>query len=498
MNLSVSVIVITILASVLLSAVARVGRQMNFEQWSVGNRRFGTLFVFLLMAGESFTTFTVLGASGFAYGHGGAVYYILAYECIAYTLSYWLLPLIWRYGTKHQLVSLPDFLRKKYDNRALSVLAAVVGIIALIPYIVLQLKGMGIIIGTASYGALSPTVGVLLGAVAIGLNVLLSGVHGSAWVSSVKDVLILCLVVFLGLFLPIHFYGSIPAMFSSLDSSRPGFLAISSSGFSAVWFSSTIILSALGFFMWPHVFAATFTSGGVAILRRNACLLPIYSLLLALVFLVGFTAVGVLPELKGSKADLSLFALSMQALPSWMIAVLGATGALCAIVPGSMLVLTTAILLSRNVLATAYPRFADDHSGRLAKALVPIIVVVSTVFALSGNQTVVALLLMGYNFVAQLAPSLFASLLRRNPGTARGAIAGIGVGTISVALMTFANAHLSTLLRQLPAGVRDVNVGIIALLLNVATFAAVSVAERRMKVSVKCCESADVVQNGLS
>lgn len=31
---------------------------MNLEQWSVGGRGFGTIFVFLLMAGEIYTTFT--------------------------------------------------------------------------------------------------------------------------------------------------------------------------------------------------------------------------------------------------------------------------------------------------------------------------------------------------------------------------------------------------------------------------------------------------------
>ena len=34
---------------------------MNLEQWSVGGRGFGTIFVFLLMAGEIYTTFTFLG-----------------------------------------------------------------------------------------------------------------------------------------------------------------------------------------------------------------------------------------------------------------------------------------------------------------------------------------------------------------------------------------------------------------------------------------------------
>jgi solute:Na+ symporter, SSS family len=52
---------------------------MDLEQWAVGGRGFGWIFVFLLLAGEIYTTFTFLGASGFSYGQGAPVYYILAY-----------------------------------------------------------------------------------------------------------------------------------------------------------------------------------------------------------------------------------------------------------------------------------------------------------------------------------------------------------------------------------------------------------------------------------
>jgi SSS family solute:Na+ symporter len=48
-------------------------------RWALGNvagRSFGAPLVFLLMAGEIYTTFTFIGGSDFAYGRGGPVYYI--------------------------------------------------------------------------------------------------------------------------------------------------------------------------------------------------------------------------------------------------------------------------------------------------------------------------------------------------------------------------------------------------------------------------------------
>src|SRR5580700_5714437 len=138
-----------------LGLIARRGQQMTLEQWTVGGRGFGGLLVFLLTAGEIYTTFTFLGGSGWAYGKGAPAYYILVYGSLAYILSYWLLPPIWRYARQERVVSQPHYFARKYDSPMLGVLAAAVGVVALIPYLMLQFKGLGIIVSIASYGAIS-------------------------------------------------------------------------------------------------------------------------------------------------------------------------------------------------------------------------------------------------------------------------------------------------------------------------------------------------------
>src|SRR5436853_3743860 len=129
---------------------------MNLEQWTVGGRGFGTLFVFVPAAAEIYITFTFLGGSGWAYGRGAPAFYILCYGAIAYSISYFLLPVIWRYASRHQLHSQADFFAHKYQSPALGVLVSLVGVAALIPYLVLQLKGLGIIVSETSYGGIAP------------------------------------------------------------------------------------------------------------------------------------------------------------------------------------------------------------------------------------------------------------------------------------------------------------------------------------------------------
>jgi SSS family solute:Na+ symporter len=315
MNAALIIIGLTALAALALGLRAQAGREMNLEQWAVGGRHFGTILVFVLMAGEIYTTFTFLGGSGYAYGHGGPTYYILAYGCLAYIISYWMLPPIWRYARERRLISQPDFFAAKYASPALGVVVALVGIVALIPYLVLQLKGLGIIVETASYGAIRSTPAIWIGAAVVTGYVMVSGVHGSAWTAVAKDTLILAVAIFLGIYLPIHLYGGYGAMFAAIDAARPGFLALPAKGESVAWFDSTVMLTALGFFMWPHSFGSVFTARAESVFRRNAIVLPLYQLILAFIFFVGFAAVLKVPGLTGPNIDLSLFRLSIRG--SW-------------------------------------------------------------------------------------------------------------------------------------------------------------------------------------
>ncbi|MFU2015995.1 hypothetical protein ACM6Q7_13100 [Peribacillus butanolivorans] len=141
MSVSIFIIFGCLLLSLYLGIRARRGKDMDLEQWTVGGRVFGTLFLILLMAGEIYSTFTFLGASGWAYGIGGPIFYFLATGSLCYIVSYFLLPPVWKYAKKHNLLSQSDFFVKKYNSPYLGVLVALVGTFALIPYLVLQLKG---------------------------------------------------------------------------------------------------------------------------------------------------------------------------------------------------------------------------------------------------------------------------------------------------------------------------------------------------------------------
>jgi SSS family solute:Na+ symporter len=464
----------TVILALGLGFLARRGRQMGLEQWTVAGRSFGAPLVFLLMAGEIYTTFTFLGGSGFAYGRGGPAYYILCYATLAYVMSYFLLPPIWRYARDNGLYSQPDFFIRKYDSPALGILVSLVGIVALIPYLVLQFKGLGIIVEIAGYGAIASTPAVWIGAAVATAYVMVSGVRGAAWTSVAKDAMILLAVVFLGIYFPLHYYGGLGAMFAAIEEVKPGFTVLPAHGESVWWFSSTVLLTVLGFYMWPHAFASIYTARNARVIRLNAVFLPIYQLILLFVFFAGFAAILQVPGLKGTDVDLALFKLSVKTFDPWVVGLIGAAGVLTALVPGSMILTAAATLFANNLYRVA-DRSADDARVlRIAKLVVPLVALVAIYFTLRGGQTIVALLLMGYSFVTQLFPALVLSLPRNNWVTREGAAAGIVAGVATVAAVSLTHTTIGTLFPSLPAEIKELNVGIVALAVNIAVMIAVS------------------------
>jgi len=489
MNAALVIIGLATLGALALGLAAHRGVRMTLEQWTVAGRGFGGLLVFLLTAGEIYTTFTFLGGSGWAYGRGAPTFYILAYGSLAYFMSYWLLPPIWRYAKRERLLSQPHFFSHKYDSPWLGVLVAAVGVVALVPYLVLQFQGLGIIVSIASYGSISPTLAIWIGAATVTIYVMISGMHGVAWNAAVKDALILVVVVFLGIYLPVHYYGGIGAMFRAIDAAKPGFLVFKPSGQSILWFQSTVILTALGFFMWPHAFSAILTSKREQTFRRNAALLPLYQLILLFAFFCGFAAIMQVPGLTGTKADEALLRLSIQSFDPWFVGVIGAAGVMTALVPGSIILISAATLLANDVLRPLRPGLSDSAIGVTARALVPLIALLAVYFTLNNPPTLVALLLMGYAFVTQLFPALVCSLLPRNPITKYGAAAGIVVGVVVVAFVTETKIGFADMLPFLPARVGDVNVGFAALILNLVAALLVSWATRPAPIAAASSSS---------
>src|SRR5271165_4170756 len=226
----------TVVALTITSAIVAAGsfvgfragshRKMDLEQWIVGGRGFGMLLVWLLTAGEIYTTFTFLGASGWAYSKGGPVLYILAYQPLMNVVAFFILPQVWEVGRKYRLQTQADFFQVRYNNKYLSAFVALVGVVFIIPYLQLQLTGLGMIVEVASYGAIQRTPAMIIAFVIVAAFVLTSGIRGVAWVSVIKDFLLLFAAIFVGIAIPRIYFGGIGKMFAAVIHAKPTHLVM--------------------------------------------------------------------------------------------------------------------------------------------------------------------------------------------------------------------------------------------------------------------------------
>ncbi len=437
-TVSLAVIFLIVGLGAAIGFLAGVRRKMDLEQWTVGGRGFGVVLIYLLMAGEVYTTFAFLGASGWAYSRGGPTLYILAYSPLAYVISLFLLPQIWEVGRKYGLQTQSDFFLKRYGSKYLAGFVCVIGIASFIPYLQLQLTGLGIIVSIASFDGISRTLAMTVSVILLAAFVFASGVRAVAWVSILKDALMLIAAVTIGIGIPYIHFGGIGPMFAALARSHPGHLTMpgATTNLGHQWYISTVLLTSLGFYMWPHGFGSAFTAKSSDTLRRNAIVMPLYTLTLAFIFFVGFTAVMVLPKLPNG--DLSLLTMVRQSFPPWFLGVVGGAGALTAIVPASIFLLTAATLFAKNLYRPLFaPAMTDDQVAKLARVMVVALGVTSLLLAIYRSASLVGLLLTGYAGVTQFFPGVVLGLYWSRV-TMRGVFMGLvcGVATVAFLMLT--------------------------------------------------------------
>jgi SSS family solute:Na+ symporter len=428
MNPALIIIFGTIGGASLLGILAGRRVPMNLENWTVGGRRFGVFLVWILMAGEVYTTFTFLGASGWSYSKGAPAFYILVYGTLAYTLGFFILPVLWRVGKTHGLHTQPDYFIQRYGSRTLGVFVALIGVVCIVPYLELQLAGLGFIVNVASRGAISSSLAILLSFILTCLFVLTSGIKGAAWVSVVKNVIMLAAVAIVGLGVPLIYFGGIGKMLRAVSFRFPHHLVFpgATTHMDVPWVMSTCLMTGFGFYMWPHTFGSTFSAKSAETIKRNAIIMPLYQIPILLVFFVGFTALLVIPGL--ANADTSFLSLVDKTYSSGFMGFVGAAGAVTAMVPAAILVLFASTLISKNIYQAGFNPRADERTVfRLSRAMVLVIMVAALVLTFYFPNELVRLLIFGYDGVCQFFPGVVLGLFWTR-ATKQGVGAGLAAG----------------------------------------------------------------------
>ncbi|MEX0746484.1 MAG: sodium:solute symporter family protein, partial [Rhodothermales bacterium] len=263
----------------------RAGRNVSasVSGYVAADRSMNVFVLYFVIGAAVYSSFAFLGGPGWAYSRGAAAFYILAYG-IGMIPLYFFGPRTWRVGQRLGFVTQAEMLSHRYESPLLSVLLAVLSVIAFIPYLTLQMKGAGYILETVSEGRIPLWLGALVTYAIVLIYVFKSGVMGVGWTNMLQGIFMLVIAWFLGLYLPTKLYGGVGNMFEMIaDSPRAALLVapgLDETGAPWNWwgYSSAVAISAVGFTVWPHLFMKNFAADSPRSLRLTAVLFPTFQL----------------------------------------------------------------------------------------------------------------------------------------------------------------------------------------------------------------------------
>jgi solute:Na+ symporter, SSS family len=433
----------------------RAGDLTQLHEWGLAGRRFGTFVTWFLLGGDLYTAYTFIAVPALVYGAGALGFFAVPYTILVYPLLYLIFPRLWSLAHRHGYVTSSDVVLGRYGNKWLALAVGVTGIVATMPYIALQLVGMQVVIGAmgVSGDGLMSDVPLIIAFVILAAFTYTSGLRAPAMIAVVKDLLIYVVVIAVTIFVPLRLGGFAP-VFASVPAAKLTLAAPVGETYGAYSTYATLALgSALALFLYPHSLTAVLSSSSPGVIRRNAALLPAYSLVLALLALLGFMAVamhvGSAPEFAAGFRrygnSFAVPALILAVFPGWFAGLAFAAIAIGALVPSAIMSIACANIVSRTIyrgfLAPNATHLQESSVAKIASLVVKVgalvfIILVPVPYALQFQ-------LLGGLWIIQVLPSVILGLyLRILSGWAllAGWAAGMGLGTWMASTTSFKTA----------------------------------------------------------
>jgi solute:Na+ symporter, SSS family len=405
---------------------------MHLNEWGLGGRGFGTFISWFMLGGDLYTAYTFIAVPALVYATGAAGFYALSYTVLVFPIVFVFAPRLWSISRAHGYVTPAEFARGRHGSQGLGLAVTVTGILATMPYIALQLVGIEAVlavlgVGGSSSNLLLRDLPLAIAFLIVAAYTYLAGLRAPALIAFVKDALIYVTVIVAIVYIPGrlggwgHIFGTASAHLSSVNpaTGKPyGGLIVMPAG---EWSYATLALgSALALFMYPHAITGVLATRRRDVIRRNAAMLPAYTLVLGLIALLGYLAratpaVNAGVKAGGGNAQLSVPLLFEHMFPSWFAGIGYAAIVIGALVPAAIMSIAAANLFTRNIYKEFFrPLASPAEETRVARLASLVMKIGALGFALELDKTFsINLQLLGGIWILQTFPSIVISLYTR-------------------------------------------------------------------------------------
>jgi SSS family solute:Na+ symporter len=349
------------------------------------------------------------------YSVGAYGFFALPYTIIVYPFVFAVMPRLWAVCHRHDFITPADFVHGRYGSELLALAVAVTGILATMPYIALQLVGMQVVISAMGFGQGGGLVGdvpLIIAFVILALYTYTSGLRAPAMIAFVKDVMIYIVVIAAVAIIPMQL-GGYGAVFDAADrafQAKGGATGILLQPEQFLPFATLALGSAFAAFLYPHTMTGVLSSSSGDVIRRNAMLLPAYTILLGLIAVLGYMAIAAGVSVKSPTEIVP--ALFIAIFPDWFVGFSFAAIAIGALVPAAIMSIGAANLFTRNVWRTfvdpAIEPAAEAATAKLVSLVVKLGALVFILFL--PTQYAIDLQLLGGLWILQTFPAIMLGL----------------------------------------------------------------------------------------
>jgi SSS family solute:Na+ symporter len=457
----------------------------SLEEWGLAGRSFGTWVTWFLIGGDLYTAYTVIAVPAALYGAGAMGFFALPYAVIAYPYMMLVLPRLWTVCHRHGYITFADFVSGRYGNRWLTIAIALTGVLALMPYIALQLVGIRVVISAMGISGEWPLAAAF---VILAAYTYSSGLRAPAVIAIVKDLMLYVMVLAALIYIPAKL-GGYARVFELANQ------ALAHHANSTVYlrqgqflgYSTLAIGSAIALMLYPHTATAVLSAQSANVVRRNAAMLPAYSFLLGLIALLGYVALAAGVVTKDPNMAVPLLFLKM--FPEWFAGFCLAAVAIGALVPAAIMSIAASNLFTRNLYGAVLRRkMLPEEESQMAKVVSLVVKFGALVFVLKLPVTyAIEMQLLGGIWMGQLFPSVVVGAFTRwfHPWALfAGWLAGMASGTaMAVAMGLKTSVYPLHLPSFLGGGTYAMYAAVPALLLNLAVSVVLTVVFRAAKVN---------------
>ena len=422
----------------------RRGDLDQLHEWGLGGRRFGTLITWFLVGGDIYTAYTFIAVPALAFGAGAVAFFAVPYTIMIYPLLFLVFRRLWHVCHRHGYITAGDFVRGRFGTRWLALAVTVTGIVATMPYIALQLVGIQVVIGALGISGtgLAADLPLLIAFMVLAAFTYSSGLRAPASIAVVKDILIYATALAAVIVIPAQL-GGFAKIFAAVPPQKlllavPG--AHTTGSYSG--YATLALGSAMALFLYPHSLTAILSASSGHAIRRNAAMLPGYSVMLGLLALMGFfviaSGVDKLPEYASGFEhfgnNFAVPALLLHSFPSWFVGIAFAAIGIGALVPAAIMSIAAANLYTRNIHREFINKNpTDQQESQLAKRVSLIVKAGALVFILFvPTQYAIQLQLLGGIWIIQTLPPVMLGAYTRwfnSWALLAGWAAGTGAGT---------------------------------------------------------------------